>query len=305
MPELIFNVLLQALTFGIAGVGVAIVFRVVRYPDLTADGSFMLGGAVFAASLANGLQWSVAMLLSLLAGGAAGALTAALNSKFGVGRLLSGILTTMICYSIAFHLLNGRPSAGLSANETMFASNPAIDAESLVLIVAAVFAGLVILAVWHLLRSELGLLLRATGANARLVADLGRSTAGLTAVGLAVGNGLVAMSAALVSGQQGFVDINLGTGIVVTLIASLVLGEEIVQSLPRGLRTLFLTRTIAPFLGAAIYFLAYLLIVRASLMGWLPISIEPTDLKLLSAALVILVVALRRQRDGSEDLLPL
>lgn len=305
MLDLLSNALLQALTFGIAGVGIAFVFRVIRYPDLTADGSFMLGGAVFAASLANGLHWSIATLLAALSGGVAGFFTAALNSRLGVTRLLSGILTTMICYSVAFRLLNGRPSTGLSSTETMFAPVGGVDPGILYLLVAALFAASALLAMWQILRSELGLLLRATGANARLVADLGHSTRIYTALGLAVGNGLIAVSSTLVSSQQGFVDVNLGAGLVVTLIASLVLGEEVVHRLPNALRTRFMMRGVAPFIGAALYFFTYLLALRASLMGWIPVSIEPTDLKLLSAGLVILVVALRRRREGSEEVLPL
>lgn len=305
MLELASNTLIQALTFGVAGIGAAIAFRVIRYPDLTADGSFMLGSAAFSSVLTATGQWVFAVLASIIAGAGAGLVTATLNSKLGVSRLLSGILTSMIAYSVSFRLMLGRPNAGLDTNMTMFAAPGGGANEEFTLAVAALFALVVILVVWRLLHSELGLLLRTTGANSGLVADLGRSPATYRAIGLAIGNGLIALSAALVSAQQGFADINLGVGVIVTLIAALVLGEQTLGRIPGVARAHLATRVAGPMFGATIYFFLYLLILKASVEGWIPIAVEPTDLKLLSAALVVLVLALRRDRWDREELLPL
>jgi putative ABC transport system permease protein len=305
MLDILPNVLLQAMTFGIAAIGVAIAFRVIRYPDLTADGSFMLGSTVFASATSVTGDWIASLALSVFAGAAAGLVTALLNTWFGVSRLLSGILTTMIAYSVAFRLLGGRSNVGLAVDSTMFAPPQGWSASLFALAVAALFAVAVVVAVQQLLKSELGLLLRATGGNPGLVQDLGRSPAVYRAIGLAVANGFVGLAGALVSAQQGFVDINLGVGVVITLVAALVLGEELFNRFGAERRAGFAKRAIAPVVGAATYFLLYLLILRASIQGWIPISVEPTDLKLLSAILVVLVVALRRTPSGREEILPL
>jgi putative ABC transport system permease protein len=303
--ELATNVLLQALTFGIAAVGVAIAFRVIRYPDLTIDGSFMLGSSVFAATIAQSDNWVGPLVLSLVVGAAAGTLTSLLNVWFGVTRLLSGILTTMIAYSIAFRLLDGRSNIGISATNTMFAPPLGWSADQFAIIVAAIFALAAAVIVRHLLQSELGLVLRAVGGRPEVVQDHGRSPAIYQTIGLAAANALVGLSGALVSAQQGFTDINLGVGVVITLIAALVLGEELLGAIVPRHRAPFSKRTIAPFVGMAVYFLLYLLILRASIQGWIPIPIQPTDLKLLSALLVIAVVFLRRRTSDREEILPL
>lgn len=311
MLDILPNSLLQAFTFGVAAIGVAIAFRVIRYPDLTADGSFMLGSTVFASVTSLTGDWAWALALSLLAGASAGLFTSLLNTWFGVSRLLSGILTTMVAYSLAFRLLGGRSNVGLAPGAGVFAiplefsmASP-ISPNLFTLAVAGLFALGVMLVVRQLLKSELGLLLRATGANPGLVVDLGRSPAVYRAIGLAVANGLVGLAGALVSAQQGFVDINLGVGVVITLVAALVLGEELFRLFGAERRAKLALRSVAPVFGAAVYFLLYLLILKASIQGWLPVSVQPTDLKLLSAVLVVLVVALRRNRLSREELLPL
>jgi putative ABC transport system permease protein len=310
MLELFSNTLLQALTFGIAGVGIAVAFRVIRYPDLTADGSFMLGSTVFAFAMPVTGLW-LALAMSMLAGASAGVVTSVLNSWFRVSRLLSGIITTMIGYSLAFRFLGGRSNVGFTQITTIFSPAPghglisdlAVSISSLA--APALFAFAVALLIRQMLRSELGLLLRSTGSNPRLVIDLGRSPAVYQAIGLAVANGLIGLAAALISIQQGFVDINLGVGVVITLIAALVLGEEAFNLLGIGRRDRHLKRVVGPFVGATIYFLLYLLILRGSIRGWIPVSVQPTDLKLLTAVLVVAVVALRRTRTTREEILPL
>lgn len=293
MLDLFSNTLLQALTFGVGAVGIAIAFRVARYPDLTADGSFMLGSSVFAYAAPLTGFWP-AFAISMLSGAAAGAATSMLNSWCGVSRLLSGILTTMIAYSLAFRFLGGHPNIGLPEETPSFSWA-----------LAALFAVVTIVVIRQLLNSDLGLLLRSTGSNPGLIADLGRSPFLYRALGLAVANGLVAAAAVLVSVQQGFVDINLGVGVVITLIAALVLGEELFNAFGTLQHRGQIRRAVAPFVGAAIFFLLYLLILKASIRGWIPVSVQPTDLKLLTAAVIVGVIALRRKRNPREDILPL
>ena len=297
MLDLLINAVLQASALGIGCIGASLTFRVLRYPDLTPDGSFMIGSAVFAASVGSGMHWLLAVLCAVLGGVAAGILTGLISEWIKVTRLLAGILSTMICYSTAFRLLGGGPNRGIASTLLHGWNDTALG--TFLIALAPIF--LVSLLVQQLLRSELGLLLRATGSNSALVAGFGRSPRLYTMIGLGIGNGLVALAAVVVSLQQQFVDLNFGVGIVITFLCAVLLGEGIYGILPASLRSKAGLRSLAPVVGCAVYFSMYLLVLRASLRDWLPFSIEPADLKLLSAVLLIALAA-SRQGKGLRDI---
>ncbi len=303
MPFLL-NVILQGLTYGLSVMGIGIALRVLRYPDLTADGSFLLGATVFARLLVEGVPWELGLLAAMLAGGLAGIVTVLLHTQFGVSRPLSGILTTMGCYSLAFRILGGRPNVGTGDSPTMFSvltlASPALDQVMVALIAATItWAGIM----W-LLQSETGLILRATGDNRVLLSDTGHNAALYEVAGLFAANGLIAVSGALVCAEQGFADLGMGVGVIVMLIAALVLGEQVLP-----LRPLWARHCAAPLIGAGLYYFLYLGIVRASVRGWLPVQVKPTDLKIIAAATVVLSIVVRRLRGRGEgsygDILPL
>jgi len=301
---LLLNVILQGLTYGVSVMGIGIALRVLRYPDLTADGSFLLGATVFVRLLVEGVPWELGLLAAMAAGGLAGIVTALLHTQFGVGRLLSGILTTMGCYSLAFRILGGRPNVGTGDSPTMFSvltmASPAVDQ----VMVAFIAAALAWTGIMWLLQSETGLILRATGDNRVLLSDTGHNPARYEVAGLFAANGLIAASGALVCAEQGFADLGMGVGVIVMLIAALVLGEQVLP-----LRSLWARQCAAPLIGAGLYYLLYLGIVRASVRGWLPVQVKPTDLKIIAAATVVLSIVVRRLRGRGEgaygDILPL
>ena len=297
MLDLLMNAAVQASALGIGCIGVSLTFRVLRYPDLTPDGSFMIGSAVFAASVGSGMNWLLAGLCAVLGGVSAGTLTGLISEWIKVPRLLAGILSTMICYSIAFRLLGGSPNRGIALTLLHGWS----DAQPMSFLIALAPIVVVALAVRQLLNSELGLLLRATGANSSLVAGFGRSPRLYTMIGLGIGNGLVALAAVVISLQQQFVDLNFSVGIVITFLCAVLLGEGIYGILPASIRSKAGLRTVAPIIGCTVYFSMYLLVLRASLRDWLPFSIEPADLKLLSAVLLI-ALAGSRQGKGLRDI---
>jgi len=215
----------------------------------------------------------------------------------------------MMAYSLGFRVLKGKPNVGLDNGVATIFSIPARWKDQMPplnyeLLIAAISTGIVGCLVWWLLGSELGLLLRATGNNRALVEARGRRPAIYDALGLAVGNGLVAISAVLVSSRDGFVDIGSGVGIIVTLIACLVLGEQALRST----RSIQVKRVLGPLLGTFLYFFFYLLILRSSVRGWLPFTLQPTDLRLVSALVLIGAVYLRRfsqEANQAQDILPL
>ena len=296
------NALMQGLTLGLGVLGLAVAFRVLRYPDLTADGSFLAGAAVFGQLIGSGgWTWQGAFAAAIVAGGIAGAVTALLRAKLGVNRLLTGILTSMAAYSIAFRILGGRPNQGLSASTTMFSAARAHDTGGLwgqafhpwTIAVCLAFAAGGALLLLALLRSDLGLLLRATGANPDLVEGIARRPERYEILGLTVANALIGAAGALSVGRQGFVDVNMGAGIIIILVASLVIGEQAIRGFGLDPAVSLRARVAAPMLGAVIYFAFYLGILRASILGLIPFEVRPTDLKLLSAAVVAGAILLR------------
>ena len=308
--EVLDNALLQGLTYGIAIAGIALSLRILKYPDLTADGSFLLGACTFAATTYSGAHWSVAYLMSALVGCASGLLTAGLHFIVGVNRLLTGVLSTMILYSVAFRILGGRSNLSLTDTVGVFSVAESLDyryapAGTLLHPVSLlVTVGIAIMA-WSgmsfLLRSDLGLLLRAIGGNGRLTSSLGRSVPIFTALGLAACNSLVGFTGALIASRQGFADVNMGTGVVIVLIAALIVGEECSRLVRLDPAASVFRRASAPFIGGVIYFLLYLLVLRASLLGLLPFVIQPTDLRVLSALVLVITIGLRAIRGKSDE----
>jgi putative ABC transport system permease protein len=312
MLSLIDNALLQGLTHAPAVLGVAIAFRVLRYPDLTADGSFLLGSTLVAATAHAGATPAVSLAVAVLFGALAGITTGLLSAVLRVNRLLSGILTSMACYSLGFRILGRRPNLGLLDQRTFFTGADSFDRafgggvlHPASLGLCAVLVALLSWAILSLLRSDLGIVLRAAGANEPLTARLGRSPNRYRIVGLGLANALVALSAALVTMRQGFADVNIGTGIVVVLIACLVMGEETLRVMKHDPTAALGARVAAPAVGAVLYFALFLLVVRASSRGWLPIQLEPTDLTFMSALLIVCVYLSRLRTQGRDELLPL
>jgi putative tryptophan/tyrosine transport system permease protein len=315
---LIDNALLQGLTYGVAVLGIAIAFRVIRYPDLTADGSFVIGAAGFGALLNANCAWPIAAGAAMLIGALAGLTTALLHSKVRINRLLTGILTSMICYSLAFRVLSGKSNISLQEAPTIFSWAASFDAQitpdevdfhPATVLVSTMIAMAMAVLLYILLRSEFGVVLRASGQNQSLVEEMGRRPLRYYAAGLALANGLVGLAGGLVASRQGFVDVNMGMGIIIVLVAALVIGEDLLRLIGFARPTSIASRITAPILGCCVYYFLYLVMLRASINEWVPFKIQPTDLKFLSALIVIVVIALRvrgsKQQPNGEEILPL
>lgn len=311
MLGLIDNALMQTWGYGIAVIGIAIAFRILRYPDLTADGSFILGASVFASVLLFAeWPWWAGLALASLAGGVAGIITGLIHQIARVNRLLSGILTTMICYSLAFRVLSERGNRSVLGVDTPFARAFLRDRASgfsdLGLHPATLGLGLVTLAgvtlfAWLLLRSEWGLVLRATGSNPKVVKRYNRQPGFYVLAGLFLANALVGFSGGLIVARDGFVDVNMGTGLIIVLIAALVVGEQIFRWVaPRLAARPMAGPALAAIGGTFLYYLFYLIILRVSLRRDLPIQILPTDLKMISALVVVMVLWIRSRSSHLE-----
>jgi putative ABC transport system permease protein len=288
------NLLIGSLSMGfllsLLTLGVFITFRVMGRLDLTTDGSFGLGAAVAAALLASGVHPLVATVAAAAAGWLAGATTGLMNLVLRIDTLLAGILVTTGLYTIQLRTLGGGnrslaglhtlPDAaervwhGLRLPETVTLAGTAVSANLIsTLLVCAVF---VLFSIWVLarfLRTDLGLALRAAGGNPQAARALGLDTGWMTTLGLVLANGLVALAGALFAQYQGFADVSMQLGMIVTALACLVLGEGLV-----GKRTL--RRQI---LGTLVGTIAFRLLVAAVIRAGLP----PDDLKLATALFVL------------------
>ncbi|HHY45700.1 MAG TPA: ABC transporter permease [Firmicutes bacterium] len=268
----------QGLVYGILAIGVYLTFRVLDFPDLTVDGSFPLGGAVAATLIVAGWNPFLATALAAVFGYVAGITTGVLNTKLRISGLLSGILTMTALYSINLRIM-GRSNVPLLRQDTVLTLIEGLGipepVRALVLffVVVAVF----VLVVSAFLHTEFGLALRATGDNERMIRSLGVDTDTMKIVGLGISNALVAFSGALVAQFQGFTDVGMGIGMVVAGLASVIIGEVVVP--PRTV--------VRAVTGAVAGSVVYRLVIAFALRA----GFAPTDLKLVTAAMVVIALA--------------
>jgi putative tryptophan/tyrosine transport system permease protein len=259
------------LLYALMSLGVYITFRILNFPDLTVDGSFATGGAIAAVMISSGYSPWLASLGALAGGLAAGACTGLLHTKGKINGLLSGILMMIALYSINLRIM-GKPNISLLGLETIFSS-----ISPMVMMVIVVVLLKVLLDVF--LRTDLGLAIRATGDNPRMIRSLGANTDSTTIIGVSVSNGLVALSGGLIAQQSGFADLSMGIGMIVIGLASVIIGEAIF-----GARTVF-RATLAAVLGSIVYRIVVALALKVE---WL----ESSDLKLITAIIVIVALVL-------------
>jgi len=304
--------LLQALSYGIAVFGLFFSFRILGFPDLTIDGSFTLGGAITGTLITSGSSPILGIFISVLAGFLAGVQTGILHTKLRLSKLLSGILSMMILYSLNFRIMGQRPNLKLFGLSSAVAPIEKLDVivnswihsnigyQARFHIGSILFFGIIIFIIRHImtrfLLTENGILMRAIGHNARLVINLGVSADKTKIIGLGIANSLVALSGSLISQEMGFVDINMGNGMIIIAIASLIIGEEIIRLFRKHQYEVGLL-SISPILGSFLYYLLITIVLRLSTFRALPfVQIEPTDLKMITALVIILVVYVRKDK---------
>lgn len=275
----------QGLLFAILALGVYLTFRILNVPDLTVDGSFALGGAIAAKFIIDGTNPYLATLLAFIAGGAAGAFTGILHTKGKINALLAGILTMIGLYSINLRVM-GKANLPLLREETLFTyvkdmSIPDLTVGGVTLLTGVSIIFLIGILVVKLvldwfLHTDIGLDLRATGDNPKMIRSFGVNTDTTTIIGLSLYNGLVAVSGAWVAQYQGFADVGMGIGMIVIGLASVIVGEVLF-----GSSSIFRV-TIAVIGGSIVYRLVIALALQAGL--------NPSDMKLITALIVIVAL---------------
>ncbi|HZS48041.1 MAG TPA: ABC transporter permease [Blastocatellia bacterium] len=294
------TLLIGALTIGLIlsllALGVLISFRIFHFPDITADGSITFGASVAAVMLVAGFNPIISSAAGFGAGFIAGALTGILHTKFKINGLLAGILVMTALYSVNLHVMGksnvplmsartlssmaesaGAKVFGASENINLFGWEVGVrDISSLTLIaIAIIIAGIILYAFF---RTNVGTAMRATGDNDQMIRALGVNVDTMIIAGLALSNGLIGLSGALLAQYQGFADVQMGIGMVVWGLASVIIGEALVRTQSLGL-------TIT---GAVMGSVLFRLMVAIALR-W---GLNPNDLKLITAVFVFVALIL-------------
>ena len=263
------------LIFALVALGILISFRILNFPDMTTDGSFPLGGAVAAVLIIGGYNPWLACLGAATAGAIAGFITGWLNVRLGILQLLSSILMMIALYSINLRIMDA-PNVSLLGETTVF--TPFVSDENSYWMQSLILLGIVFvvkgLLDWFF-ASQIGLALRATGANARMACAQGIATGRYTMAGMALSNALIALAGALYVQTQGGADISMGIGTIVVGLAAVIIGETLLPS-----RRLLIV-TLAVVMGAVLYRLFITLALEADFIG-----LQAQDLNLITAVLV-------------------
>ena len=264
----------QGIIWGLMAVGVYLTYKILDLADLTVDGSFATGGAVLVVCMTAGMNVYIAVLCAFLAGCLAGAVTGVFHTMFGIPPILAGILTQLALYSVNLRILSGKANQPLSVEkyDVMLSLRNGPQA----IIVGAIFAIVIIAALYWFFGTERGHALRATGCNQSMARANGISTSTNKIIGLVISNGIVSLAGALLAQYQGFADINMGRGAIVIGLAAVIIGEVIFSKIFRN----FALRLLAAVFGGIIYYIVITIVLR--------LGMNANDLKLFSALVVAL-----------------
>lgn len=293
------SLLIGAFTIGLIlsllALGVLISFRVFGMPDITADGSITLGAVVSGVLCIKGVDPVLSTLAGATAGFLAGTLTGVLHTRFQINSLLSGILVMTALYSVNLHIM-GRSNLPLMDQRTLASivesfgekvlGGPSVhlfgwqvDSGELAMLAAAfLMVGVVIMLLFMFFRTHLGTALRGAGDNPQMMRALGGNVSFYIVLGLAISNGLIALSGALLAQYQGFADAQMGIGMIVWGLASVIIGESLTGE--RNLKV--------ALIGAVIGSVLFRLLVAVALR-W---GLNPNDLKLITAVFVFAALVL-------------
>ena len=265
----------QSFIFAVMVLGVYISYKILDFPDMTVDGSFPLGAAVAAASIVKGLNPVLALILAMAAGAAAGFITGMIHVKLRVTNLLAGIIVMTGLYSINLRIM-GKSNIPLFSVKHLFNGNVSA------IVVVGVILLIVKLGIDFLLKTKFGFALKALGDNESLIISLGLNEKTLKIYGLMLANSLVALSGAVLAQYQGFADVGMGTGTIITGLASIIIGDALFgkkKAIKISMMVIF---------GTIIY--------RTIIALSLKVGMNASDLKLITSALVVIIIFLKEKK---------
>ena len=278
-----FTALLQGLCFSAIALGIYISMKIFNIPDITTDGSYTLGGVVTAVLLTNHQPAYVILPAVILAGAAAGALTGIIHTKLKINALLAGILVMTALYSVNLTIL-GRSNLPLINLPSLFTIVSVVsEPNQNTFWILAIFVVVITFLIGYLLKTDFGIAMRATGNSESMIRALGVNTDRMKIIGLALANALTATSGYLMTQLQGFTDINMGIGIVIVGLGSVIIGETLIGWL--GITSVWKSLGVV-LLGAVLFQLVLALT--------LSLGVDANLLKLVTSAFVLIIVSLPR-----------
>jgi putative ABC transport system permease protein len=268
----------QGLLWATLGIGLFLTFRILDFPDMTVEGTFPLGAATAVTLISNGMNPGLASLIAAGAGALAGLVTGLIYTKGKVPILLAGILTMTAVYSINLRIM-GQANRSLLGKGTLFSADflDFLPKNFPTVVVGLVIIIVVTAATAIFLQTELGQAFIVTGDNRAMARSLGVNTDNMTIMGLMISNGLIGLGGALVAQNNGFADVNMGIGIIVVALASIIIGEVVFTD-----QMSLTDRLVTIVIGSVLY--------RFVLVIVLYLGFNANDLNLFSA--VVLGIAL-------------
>jgi putative ABC transport system permease protein len=278
--SLLTSTLWQGLLWGILALGVFLTYRVLDVADLTVEGSYPLGAAVGVSYIAGGGSPVMAVVLAFLAGSVAGVVTGLLHTKLKIPALLAGILTMIGLYSINIRVMGDKSNVSILRMDTIytFFENFGLGKNESILVCGLIFVVTLIVFLYWFFGTEIGAAIRATGCNKQMIRAQGVDTDITIILGLLISNGMVAMAGALIGQSQGFADVGMGTGTIVIGLASVIIGEVLF-----GTRN-FMNWLLAVVGGSIVY--------RVVIAAVLKMGMNQNDMKLLTASIVVIALAM-------------
>ena len=272
----------QGFIWGVMVLGIFITYKILNVSDLTVDGSFATGGAVFAMSLLGGMDSSLCILLAMLAGGVCGFVTGILHTKFKIPAILAGILTQLGLYSVNLRILGDKANVSisqLSTNISFIAKILNIQHTRAGMVLGIVVSVVCILLLYFLLGTEFGSSIRATGNNEKMIRALGVNTDNIKLFGMILSNMLIALSGALLVQMNKYADVGMGKGAIIYGLASIVIGEVFFRSFSN-----FGIKLLSSVFGCIVFF-----IIRAYVIN---LGLKANDMQLISAIIVVFALAM-------------
>lgn len=290
--QIILGVLTEGLVYAILSLGVYITYKILDFPDLSVDGTFPLGAAVTVTMILLGVPIPLAMLAATAAGVVFGVVTGIINVKFKIRDIISGIIVMTALYSVNLRIA-GKANVPLFSQQTLFENDVLAKIfpegmkqySNLIILVIIVLIAKILLDFY--LKTKSGFLLRAVGDNDVLVTSLAKDKGNVKILGLAIANGLAALAGSVYCQMNGFFEISIGTGTVVIGLANVIIGISLVKHFN------FIKPTTAVVIGAIIY--------KACVSVAISMGLAPSDLKLITAALLLIILAagnLKKRKGG-------
>ena len=290
------SILIEGLIYGIMVLGVFSTFRVLDFCDMTVDGSFPLGACVLAACLTHGVPLVSSICIAFFCGLIAGLVTSAIYTNLKIPDLLAGILTMTMLYSVNLRIMSNKANISFLKIDTLFSKiydvscdlfysmGIELDVEWGLVFFLMFFVAVLKLVMDLFYHTDLGLTMGALGSNPQLIVSQGVNPNVVRTIGICFGNGLAALAGSFAAMYNGFADVGMGTGVVVSGLASLMLGEFMIKSNKIALQTLRV------FIGSIVY---RALMILARSYGY-KIHITPNDLKLVTGILIIICLVVSR-----------